>query len=225
VTLVRSSAKVAAPRDLLHPHEELILAGYGGWVDIAERLFLDMIGAHYRYVTGYNGQAGTVMALRQGEANIADAGAALFLPSEASWRAEGLLVPIAQRGEYGEDGKFRRSKSIPNLPTVAEAVAELNPAALTTPQFAAYQRVVGANVGQYLLVLPPATDGEIVRALAKATNDTFTDPVVIASAKERLQLEYVFMDGEQATRFLGRLHDDFASDPAAAAVMRAMNRQ
>jgi hypothetical protein len=184
-----------------------------------------MIGAHYRYITGYAGQAATVNAVRQGEATIADCGAALFLPSEQSWRAEGVLVPLVQRGEYGEDGKFRRSKSIPNLPTVAEAIEELNPAALKTSQFAAYQRVVGANVGQYLLVMPPATDAETVRILAKATSDTFTDPTVIASAKEKLQLEYVFMDSAGSTRFLDRLHQDFESDPAAAAVMRAMNRQ
>jgi tripartite-type tricarboxylate transporter receptor subunit TctC len=225
VTLVRSNAKVAVPRDLLHPAVPLIVAGYGGWVDVAGRLFLDMVGAPYRYVTGYGAQAGTVMALRQGEATIADAGAALFLPNEASWRAEGLFVPLAQRGELGEDGKFHRSRSIPNLPTVAEAVEDINPAALATPQFHAYQRVVGANVGQYLLVLPPATPADTVRAVMRAARDTFTDPSAIASAKEKLSLEYNFMDGEEATRFLDRLHRDFESDPEAAAVMRAMNRQ
>ena len=225
VTVVRRSAGVSVPRDLLHPQQPLIVAGYGGWQDVAARLFYAMIGAQYKYVTGYAGQAATVMAVRQGEATNADVGAALYMPNAAAWRAEGIFDAVVQRGELGEDDNFHRSRMLPNLPTVQETIAEVNPAALKSPQFGAFHHTVGANLGQYLLILPPATDPETFRVLARATADTFRDPQAIASAKEKLSFEYVFMDSDEATRFLGRLQRDIEGDAAGAEVMRTMIRQ
>ena len=225
VTVIRHSTGVAAPRDLLHPQQPLIVAGYGGWQDVAGRLFYEMIGAKYKYVTGYAGQAATVMAVRQGEATNADVGAALYMPNAASWRAEGIFDALVQRGELGEDGNFHRSVMMPGLPTVQEAIAELNPAALKSAQFGAFHHTIGANLGQYLVILPPATDEETFRTLARATSDTFRDPQAIASAKEKLSFEYVFMDSAEATRFIDRLHRDIEADPAGADVMRTMIRQ
>ena len=225
VTLVRHETGAAAPRDLLHPKQPLIYAQYGGWVAVAGKLFLDMIGAPYKYVTGYDGQAGTLLAIRNGEATVVDAGAALYMPNADSWKREGLFDALVQRGELGEDGNFHRSAMLPDLPTVAEAVTELNPAVLKSPQFSAYHHTVGANLGQYLIVVPPKTDPDTFRALAQATADAFRDPQAIASAKEKLHLEYSLMDSVQATRFLGRLQHDLDADPAGAEVMRQMIRQ
>jgi tripartite-type tricarboxylate transporter receptor subunit TctC len=225
VTLVRHDTGAAAPRDLLHPKQPLNYAQYGGWVGVAGRLFLDMIGAPYKYVTGYDGQAGTLLAIRTGEASVADAGAALYMPNADSWKREGLFDALAQRGELGEDGNFHRSAMLPNLPTVAEALAELNPAALKTAQFSAYHHTVGANLGQYLIILPPRSDPDILRVLARATAEAFRDPQAIATAKEKLHLDYSFMDSAQATRFIGQLQRDLEADPAGAEVMRTMIRQ
>jgi tripartite-type tricarboxylate transporter receptor subunit TctC len=224
VTVVRRDA-ATVPSDLLHPKKPLVYAEYGGWVSVAGRLFLDMIGAPYKYVTGYDGQPGAMLAVRNGEANIADAGAALYMPNANSWQREGLFDAIAQRGELGDDGKFHRSSMMPNLPTSAEAIAELNPAALKTPKFSAYEHTVGANLGQYLIVLPPGANPEIFATLAHATADTFRDPQAVASAKEKLQVEYNFMDSAEATRFIERLKHDLDADPAGAEVMRTLIRQ
>jgi tripartite-type tricarboxylate transporter receptor subunit TctC len=225
VTLIRHETGASAPRDLLHPKQPLIYAGYGGWVGVAGRLFFDMIGAPYKYITGYDGQAGTMLAIRQGEATAADAGAALYMPNADAWRREGLFDAIAQRGELGEDGTFHRSPMLPHLPTVAEAIAELNPSALKTPRFSAYHHTVGANLGQYLVILPPGTDPDTFRVLARATAEAFRDPQAIASAKDKLHLEYNFMDSAQATRFVEQLKRDLEADPAGAEVMRTMIRQ
>jgi len=48
VTLVARSLKLAAPRDLAAASDGLVLAGYGGWMDVATRLFLDLAGAKYK---------------------------------------------------------------------------------------------------------------------------------------------------------------------------------
>ena len=43
-------------------------------------------------------------------------------------------------------------------------------------------------------------------------------------AKDKLHLDYNYMDSAQATRFLGRLQQDLDGDPAGAEIMRQMIR-
>ena len=75
VLLARNDLGLKTPADLLKPAKPLVLAslGTGSTTDAANRLFLDMIGANYRYVTGYPGQAETILALQQSWQRAAEA--------------------------------------------------------------------------------------------------------------------------------------------------------
>ena len=224
VTLAATSLGLGTPRDLA-ASDRLVLAGYGGWMDVATRLFLDLAGAKYRYVTGYPGQAATIMALRQGEATLADAGVNIYLPNRAAWQQEGRFAPLVQRGELGADGVLRRSALLPDLPTIGEAIAAIDARAGETAEFRAYRRIVGANAVQYLLVLPPAAAPATVQALADAVRASFRDPQAIAAARERLKVAYSFLDAAETGATIERLRRDFAADAEAAEIMRRMIRQ
>jgi tripartite-type tricarboxylate transporter receptor subunit TctC len=215
VLLAHKSAGVGAPADLLKPAAGLVYAAPGANAinGINSRLFLDMIGAKYKFVTGYPGQANIMQALRQGEVNLTDAGIAAFLPNRASWKQEGLFVPVVQRGVPQLDGTFRRHASIPDLPTMEEAVAEMKPEAMNTIGYRTFKVLVGTYAVHFPLVLPPKTDEATAAALARAMAETFSDPEVRRSATARFKFAYDFFDGAAAQDFVQKLFRDYRSDP------------
>lgn len=224
VMLARKELGIKAPKDLLKPGRPLVMGGTGlnGINDLNSALFLRMIGAKYKHVVGYRGQAEVMQALRRGEVNLADAGITAYLPNRASWDAEGLFAAILQRGVLGADGTFHRHPTLPALPTMAEAIAAIRPAAMKTPQFAAFRALVGTYNVQFALVLPPGTDAAITDTLAKAVAATFNDPDARRSAIKRFKVDYDFSDGPTAQRYVEQLFKGYNADPAIARVVQAL---
>jgi tripartite-type tricarboxylate transporter receptor subunit TctC len=196
--------------------------GLNGINDLNSALFLRMIGARYKHVVGYRGQAEVMQALRRNEVNLADAGITAYLPNRASWEAEGLFTAILQRGVLGDDGAFHRHAILPKLPTMAEAVAAIRPAAMKTPEFAAFRALVGTYNVQFALVLPPGADKAVHDTLARAVAETFRDPDARRSAIKRFKVDYDFSDGPTAQRHVERLFEGYNADPAIAKVVQAL---
>lgn len=216
VTIVRSDLGVKSPSDLQKPERPLVMAATGKNSNnyIATSLVLDMLKAPYKAVHGYVGQAATIHALRQGEANMTDAGAPFYLPNKETWRKEGL-VPVLQRGDLQPDGSFTRSPLIPNIPTMPEAVAELNPEALGSTEYAAYKLVAGTYALQYSIIAPPNVAPETAAILRKAIEDAFTDPRAVEDVKKQMNLEFNFVDGEQSVKILEALEANARENPKA----------
>ena len=226
VILVTADLGVKAPRDLLKPAKPLVYGNTGINANyLNTRLFLDMIGASYKLVSGYRGQSQIIQALRQGEVNITDLGISGYQPNRDSYAREGLFGPVLQRGVLGSDGAFHRHPSLPELPTMAEAIAAINPAAAKTPQYGAMRALVGTYGIQFAFVLPPATPKAIVDTLAKGFAATFRDPEVARSTKARFKVDYEFVDGPSSQAYVERLFADFSADPQVAAVIQGMSKR
>ncbi|CAN0452461.1 unnamed protein product, partial [Phaeothamnion confervicola] len=178
VLLARKDLGLTAPRDLLKPAMPLVLAslGSGSTTDAANRLFLDMIGAPYKYVTGYPGQAETILAVARGEANLANASHSTYLSRRESIQKEGLYDAFLQRGELTATGTYQRNKQLPEYPTMVEVIEQLKPEALKSADFASYRSILGALAVHYSFVVPPKTSPEIVEMLRKATAEGLEDP-------------------------------------------------
>ena len=224
VLLARKELGVAGPQGLLKPARPLVMGGTGlnGINDLNTALFLRMIGATYKHVVGYRGQAEVMQALRRNEVNLADAGITAYLPNRESWQAEGLFAPILQRGVFAADGKFHRHATMPDIPTMAEAIAALRPAAMQTPQFGAFRALVGTYNVQFALVLPPGTGKDVVDTLAKAVSATFRDPEAKRKAIARFKVDYDFSDGPSAQAYVERLFEVYNADPAIAKVVQEL---
>jgi tripartite-type tricarboxylate transporter receptor subunit TctC len=216
VLLAHKDLNLSSFRDLLKPARPLVMSSSGTPTDLANRLFLDMIGAKYKYVSGYPGQAEAVLALNRGEATLTNAGLTLYLSRRDAIRKEGIYDAIVQRGEYALDGTFQRNKHVPEIPTTIEAIGELNPAALTSIDFAANRSLVAAFAIQYGYMLPPATPPAIVSTMRKAISDALNDPEARKIVSEYLKADYDFVDGENSSRIVEKIRAEYLGDPRIA---------
>lgn len=218
VLLARKDLNLSSFRDLLRPAKPLVMATLGSNAtnDVANKLFLDMIGAKYQSVSGYPGQPETVLALSRGEASLANAGLAFYLPRRDAMRKEGIYDAILQRGEYAADGTFLRNKQLAEMPTTVEAINDLNPAALQSVDFATYRSIVAALSINFGFVLPPATPPAIVSTLRKAVSDALEASETRKIVGGLLKVDYDFVDGESSRRILEQIRTAFHADARVA---------
>jgi tripartite-type tricarboxylate transporter receptor subunit TctC len=220
VTIVRRELNVKSPADLRRPSKPIVMATTGKNSNnfIASSLALSMLNVDYKPVFGYAGQPASIHALRQGEANLTDAGAPFYLPNRETWLQEGLFA-ILQRGDLQPDGSFKRSPLIPDVPTMPEAIQNLNPDALKTVEYAAYRLIAGTYALQYAIVAPPSVEPQTAEALRKAVSAAFMDPAAIADVKRQLRLEYNFLTGRQAMQTLENLQRVAQQSPQARTLL------
>lgn len=224
VLLARKDLKLNAPRDLLKPALPLVLADTGttSTTGMSNRLFLNMIGASYRYVTGFPGQADSSLALARGEVNLDNGGLTAYLAHRDTIQREGLYDAIVQRGEFNADGTFRRNRLIPEFPTIAETIAELNPAALNSIEFSTNRSIVGAFAVHFGLMLPPGADDATVATLRKAIGEALNDPAARREVQDKLKTEYDFVDGPTSESVVGRLRSEFDADPRIGTLLNQL---
>lgn len=225
VLYARNELKIAEPMDLLKPALPLVLgeAGVGSVAGIANRLFLGMIGAKYKHVTGYRGQADSRLALERGEINLDNAGIVDFLSRRETILKEGLYRPVAQRGELNVDGSFRRNRLLPAIPTMIEVIEKQYPAAKHKPEFAAYRILAGSFAVHFGLVLPPKTDDATVSVLRKAVSEALEDSSTRASIESKLMYSYDFVDGATAEKILAKLRAEWTAQPETRRIIQSIS--
>jgi len=214
VLLTRHDIGLKRPQDLLNPGKSLVLAslGTGSTTDAANRLFLEIIGAKYKLVTGYPGQAETILALARDEANLANASHTTYLARRDSIRKEGIYDAFLQRGELRADGTYARNKQLPDIPTMVEVIQQLKPEALKSVDFAAYRSILGALAVHYSFVVPPATDPRVIETLRKAFSAALDDPEARQKVPAMLQADYEFVSGTDSQKIVQDLHAEFEAN-------------
>jgi tripartite-type tricarboxylate transporter receptor subunit TctC len=214
VLLARNDLQLKRPSDLLAPAQPLILAGPGhSSNDVANRLFLDMIGARYQHVAGFPGQPEQILALASGEVNLVNAGLALYLSRRDAIRSEGTYDAIVQRGELTVEGSFERNDAIREIATIPEVIERLNPRAMKSTEFSSYKSIVGALRVNFGFVLPPGASEKLVATLRTAIRTALADPLTRQEARNHLNADYDFVDGPTAERMVGSLADEMKEDP------------
>ncbi len=218
VLLARNDLNLSSFRDLLKPAKPLVFASLGtsSSADLQHRLFLDMIGAKYKYVAGYPGSSEVVMALSRGEASLTNLVHTQYLPRRDAIRKEGIYDAIVQRGELAPDGTFRRNRQMPELATALDAITALNPAALNSVDFATYRSIAGSFAVHFSYMLPPATPPAIVSTLRKAMSDAHNDPEARKSVSGTLNVDYDFVNGELSQRHVEKIREEYHSDKRIA---------
>ena len=169
VMLARKDLGIASPRDLTKPAKPIIMAslGSGSTTDAANRLFFEMIGAPYKFVTGYPGQPEAILAVARGEASVVNAGHSVYLSRRDGIVKEGVYDAILQRGELKPDGTFVRNHELTEIPTFADVIREVNPKALESADFSTMRSIAGALAVHYSFVLPPAAAPRSSRRCAR----------------------------------------------------------
>jgi tripartite-type tricarboxylate transporter receptor subunit TctC len=215
VLLARNDLGLKTPRDLLKPATPLVLAGLGSGstADAGNRLFLDLIGATYKYVGGYPGQAEAILSVARGETNLANATHSAYLSRRDTIKQEGIYDAFLQRGELTAGGSFKRNVQLPEMKTTIEAIEEVAPAALKSGDFSAYRSIIGALAVHYSFVLPPKTPQAIVDTLRKALTAGAEDPEARRIIQASLRSDYEYVDGPSSQKIVQKLREEYNADP------------
>ena len=225
VLMVSNKIGVKKPVDLLNPSEPLIYGTTGvNAAYVNTRLFLELIGAKFKAVSGYRGQIRAIQALRRGEINVTDLGISGYLPNLETYRKEQSMFALLQRGVLDKQGKFSRLAVLSDLPTMEEVIAATNPAGLKSAEFEAIKAVLGTYQIQYGFMLPPNTSQSLVDALRQSYAKMFSDPSIRKETKVRFKVDHEFIDGPSAQRYVETLFADFATNTEAQKVIQTISR-
>jgi tripartite-type tricarboxylate transporter receptor subunit TctC len=168
--------------------EDIIVGGLGrdGPKDMTMRLTLDMLGARYRYVTGYNSSARAMLALFRGEINYYADSPPLYKSKIAPAVEKGELIPIFY--DPGYDGtNFNVPTFVKGLPILPfhELHRKIKGSMPSGQMWEAYKSILYVNGQMYrLMTLPPGAPKAAVDVLRQAVQKTEKDPAYMAEAQK-----------------------------------------
>lgn len=188
VAYVRGDIGVRKPEDLGRTSQEIVMGGFtpDNSKDLSQRVFLNMAGVKYKYVTGYPGNADARNALLRGEINFFSESLTGWVTGMKEYVQNGTVVAVGQTGIL-KQGQAVRDPNVSDIPTFQEvAVAIRGEAVRNSVEYRANMALLKIQTAMLrAIVLPPGVHQEAVEALRKAVVDTFADPEFQAEA-ERL---------------------------------------
>lgn len=190
-----STDKVASGDKLLEGKR----ATYGGQrphlrFDLMGRMTLDLMGADYRYITGYGGGAKVLQAMRRSEVDIQTAGLNLY-----RLRAEGALVKTGKATplwHYGYPGSEQSaSKIMGDFPSFETQYKKLKGKAPSGQKYEVYKWMTRTMNGMsYSAFVPPKTNSATVAVLRKAFDAAALDPAYLAEQKKLFGFNLPYID-------------------------------
>jgi tripartite-type tricarboxylate transporter receptor subunit TctC len=179
------------PADLMQA-QGLVVGGLGAdsSKDLLERLTFDMLGLHYRYVTGYRSSNTARLALQNGEINVhSESTPGYFSVVEPSLVKTGKVLPLWYDPSY--DGKTfaplaaMAGKGIATFPAFYQSVKGGTPSG---PLWQAYKTNLTVDAQMLRLVaMPPGSPPAAVAALRKALIALNDDKDYAADAMTAIQ--------------------------------------
>jgi tripartite-type tricarboxylate transporter receptor subunit TctC len=170
--------------------EDLVVGGLGREQpkDMSMRLTLDLLGARYKYVTGYNSSAQAMLALQRGEISYFADSPTLYKSKIMPQVQAGELMPVfydpgINAGELTEPSYVKGTGILP-FQELYKAIKGTLPAG---PLWEAYKSILTVNGTMYrLIALPPGAPKEAVNALRQAVVRLNEDKEYIEEAERTM---------------------------------------
>jgi tripartite-type tricarboxylate transporter receptor subunit TctC len=180
--------------------------GASNFKDIMGRLQLDILGANYKYITGYQGVQDLIFAVQKNEIQFSTS-------SEASWIAQikpnmvdkGMAVAVYQVGVPTANGTIRH-RDLPDIPTFDEtyrAIYNKNPSGAEWDLYS-YLLPLRAGIAD-VVWLPPATPDDINDLYRTAFDKVMALPSFIDDYTKFVHAPPTWIHGPQSQEILDRL--------------------
>jgi hypothetical protein len=211
ITFGRTVDGINGPKDLLDPPTNLVLGVPEVISTVDAVLGLELLGAEYQAVIGYEGKSEAFLAFERGESNLDSQSTPVYLQQPQIAVEEGRAVPLFAQGFMNGNGELIRDPATPDIPTVAEVYTELHGEAPEGPAWEAYKAAVTAigNGGKIILIHSEAPD-EAKAAIYEAVEELLADKEFQAAAEAAAE-GYSFTYGEElnsAVRAVANMSED-----------------
>ena len=166
--------------------ENIVVGGLGPQQpkDMAMRLTLDMLGARYAYVTGYNSSAQAMIALQRGEISYYADSPPLYKTKIEPQVKDGTLIPVFYDPNF--DGKdftvptYMKDHAIPPFHELYKSIKGTMPSGQL---WELYKSILLVNGTMYrMLALPPGAPQDATSALRSAVVKLAADQSYIDEA-------------------------------------------
>lgn len=197
VTFGSTAAGIEGPSDLLDPSERLVIGVPEVISTIDAVLGLELLGADYQAIVGYEGKSEAYLGFERGELNLDAQTTPVYLQQPSIAVEEGRAVPLFAQGLLDGEGNLVRDPAVPDIPTVAEVYRDLHGEDPSGPVWEAYKAAVVAigNGGKILMMHSDAPE-EAKEALAEAVESLLADDAFLESAAETAE-GYAFTAGAE----------------------------
>jgi hypothetical protein len=216
ITYGSSTLGIESGADLMAAEETLILGVPEVISTIDAVLGLEVLGAEFQAIVGYEGKSDTRLALERGEINVDEQTTPLYLTSVTPLVEEGTAVPLFSQGLMDGD-ELVRDPAAPDVPTVAEVYEAIHGTPPSGPAWDAYVASIRAiGNGGKILMIHSDTPDEARAALTAAIDEMVADPEFLAAASALLE-GYGFNTGESLAASVAGIAD---TDPATLQWLR-----
>jgi len=180
------------PADIMKA-QGLVMGGLGAdsSKDLLQRLTFDILGLHYRYVTGYRSSSTARLAVQKGEVNMhSESSPSYFAVVEPTMVKTGEVLPLWYDPSY--DGRNFGSYAVMAHTAIAP-FSEFyrtvkGDASFSGPLWEAYKTNLSVNAQmQRILVMPPDSPPQAVAALRAALVELNDDKDYAAEAMTAIQ--------------------------------------
>jgi tripartite-type tricarboxylate transporter receptor subunit TctC len=227
VAFVHRDVGARTMRELVSTPNQIIAGGLApeSLKDMIIRTSLNLVGAKYRYVTGYPGSADARLAFQRGEINFYEDGLTSWNATFAALQKDGTAVPLGQRGII-RDNQVVRDPRVADLPTLNELAVQIKGEGVrSTVEYRALAVVVGLQSITQAVLAPPNTPPRTVAMLRQALSDTFADPEFHATGEKQLGYPLETVDGLEAQSQAEKLIRDAHEDGEAIEYMRQLAQE
>lgn len=157
----------------------------------------EYLGWNFRWVVGYSGTPGLMLAVQQGEIDVFGTGTLFHLKTLME---KGIFSGLAQDGDYN-DGKFVPRAGFPDVPLIPELLkGKMDPVA----QEAFETWVFSNQVGKWF-ALAPGTPADMIESYTAAYRKVMVDPEFMALATKQFGEGFEPQSGKDLQTIISRL--------------------
>lgn len=176
---------------------------------IVTMLGLDMIGAKYKFVSGYRGSGKIRAAILSNEINVAtDAAHAYLRRAVPQLVDKGVARPLFHVPLTDGGGNLVSSPMVPDIPTIGELYKSVHGKNPSGVQWDAIKTLIKVDqTMQHVFLGPPGMDKQAVDAIRKAIVPAFTSAAFKAEAKKILSYAPEPVEWQRAEKILASASD------------------
>jgi tripartite-type tricarboxylate transporter receptor subunit TctC len=176
--------------------------------DVRFRLELDLLGAKYHYVTGYNSNSDARLAVQRNEIQFFVEGLPAYRATvEPQMVKAGSVVPLYANELIAEDGDLEANPEAPDLLPFSKLYQSIHKKAPSGPYWDALKITYISQGMQRVAMMAPGTSPEIVAILRKAFGAMVRDPEYVAEFKKITRSEPNYRIGVSGEKIVKRLQE------------------